>query len=754
MGIFDNIFGASKVESSSRPQPMEGLEKLTPTLYNLTNTAATRPYAKNPNARIAPFSQSQLAGMAGIRGVATDPRYGRQLGNAESLIGSSADDDRLSGMIGSLGRTITPERSSAMRWNDPGVSKAYMNPHTDAVLDRLLRREDQRTGERRAGLDAKLAGKGAFGDRGDLARAQFERDEEDRKADMIADQYAKAYESGANIFRSDEDRSSALGRANADRALQAEDLMTRGIGQGTTAENSRLAGRRAAGNDMSQLADRWRTGMTENARNLMGIGDREQQQAQKNLDLQTKDFEEQRDFPEDRANFTARILYGSPTGQKTTAPGPSLGSQILGAGIGGYGLGRSFGWWKKGGAVRLASGGMDDGISDDDLLSMLNDPETDDLTKESIRERLRTAEFGGIGMPSVPPPKPPVPMMKPPMAVSPGDADMPLPPPGPAATGGMRPPMMPEPASPSPEPDRYSSILEQLLEAQKPNKGMILARIGAAMMSGQKPGFLANVGEGIGAGVRGMEDEQQRRLRALGTMAAIEGRRQDSKERSEDRKLTQERLRKADEQRAEDRKDQLELRKQQAQDMKDYRDAMANRGKWTVGGMTPEGNVVLIDTNTGDSKTVEGVRPKQSGSGKPSVYELKKKDWLAIHPDDEEGAAKFASGQKQFSRADAERLANQLAKAQSAQEINPTKQGETYNRVFAETMERHGYSGASSAPAAPVGAPAPAAPKSPPAAGVAPSRPATVPAGSQYSPSRKQWRDPKGKLYDEAGNAI
>lgn len=41
-----------------------------------------------------------------------------------------------------------------------------------------------------------------------------------------------------------------------------------------------------------------------------------------------------------------------------------------------------------------------------------------------------------------------------------------------------------------------------------------------------------------------------------------------------------------------------------------------------------------------------------------------------------------------------------------------------------------------------------------PAAPVAPPIPTGLPPGSQYSPSRKQWRDPKGKLYDAKGAPI
>lgn len=55
-----------------------------------------------------------------------------------------------------------------------------------------------------------------------------------------------------------------------------------------------------------------------------------------------------------------------------------------------------------------------------------------------------------------------------------------------------------------------------------------------------------------------------------------------------------------------------------------------------------------------------------------------------------------------------------------------------------------------SAPPAPSGSPAPAQPQAP----SAPQRPASVPAGSAYSPSRGQWRDPSGKIYDKNGNPV
>ena len=651
MGILNSIFGSSEQVTRTRPQVMEGLEPLVPELSKRALQGYTRPYQAYQNPRIAGFSGSQQGGMNAIRGVATDPSYRRGMGQAGEAIGSSMDDQNLQSMIQSLGRTIKPTQTragqtragqtSTNRWNQPGVADSYMSPYKANVIDQYLNREGKRTGERRAGLDAKLAGKRAFGSRGDLARTQFESDEEDRKSEAIAKLMDQGYESGASRFATDEDRDlrSSTGNVdrsltsqtgnmerrltsdtrNADRGLEAERLRTTGIGQGITGENTRLAGRRAAGNDLSSLSERYRTGNLDSARALMNVGNMEQQQGQKNLDLGYEDWNRQQRFPEEQAKGLAGIVYGAPTGSTTTTPGPSAGSQILGAGIGLAGLGSGFGWWADGGEVkRFANGGADDGISDDDLLAMLNDPDTDPVTKESIKERLRMSDRApagiGVGMPSAGPPAGP---MTPDMRMGREDAMPPPPTPMPQAP----PPVAAAPPSEPPgeaAADPYSALLAKLVEAQDPkaSRGMILAKLGAAMASSRQPGFFGPVGEGIGAAARGMEDEKARSLRALGTAATIEERRQSGKERAANTKLTQERLRKGDEERALDRSERRDLSEKQRQDMKDYRDAMAGQGRWSVAGQDPDGNVILLDTKSADgaTKTVVGMKPKATGA--------------------------------------------------------------------------------------------------------------------------------------------
>lgn len=811
MGILNSIFGSSEQVTRTRPQVMEGLEPLVPELSKRALQGYTRPYQAYQNPRIAGFSGTQQGGMNAIRGVATDPSYRRGMGQAGEAIGSSMDDQNLQSMIQSLGRTIKPTQTragqtragqtSTNRWNQPGVADSYMSPYKANVIDQYLNREGKRTGERRAGLDAKLAGKRAFGSRGDLARTQFESDEEDRKAEAIAKLMDQGYESGASRFATDEDRDlrSSTGNVdrsltsqtgnmerrltsdtrNADRGLEAERLRATGIGQGITGENTRLAGRRAAGNDLSSLSERYRTGNLDSARALMNVGNMEQQQGQKNLDLGYEDWNRQQRFPEEQAQGLSRIVYGAPTGSTTTTPGPSAGSQILGAGIGLAGLGGSggFGWWADGGEVRLASGGDPDPsrmiltdkkgetaraqaevdrlrsqhetssnwekwmgkaspavdrrrtagqldrairrllevqdaqeyspekrangggiglagggdplseISDFEALKALDPREAGHLRtaaphvqKARINDMKRTiylnrhkhgapsgapkfqrqpsyddqsaefmtpGTFGGAADPKVaslmdqaqsggmPPTTLDLEANDP---TQPGRPSGPLGQVGPDTQGDMSgnefvgiggaggegaflPPPPPErprgigampsfgepesdfgpsavpPGAPAGAPpvaaggdsvpaggdtaaDPYSDLLKKLLEDDpKKSRGMILAKLGAAMASSRQPGFFGPVGEGIGAAARGMEDEKARSLRALGQAATIEERRQSGKERAANTKLTQERLKKGDEERAADRKAAFGLKEQQLATAQQRVEALIERQK-------------------------------------------------------------------------------------------------------------------------------------------------------------------------------
>lgn len=765
MGLFDS----SENVTTTRPQFPEGMEVLVPQLTQMAQRAYSTPYQTYGQPRIAGFSQDQQAGMNAVRGMATDPRYGRTLDQSESAIGSSMDDRNLSAMIGSLGRTIQPRNVQAGRVNagrvgtgtfDRAQAARYADPYQSQVIDEAARRMGQQTDAGRAALQRRQAGKKAFGSGADLASANFENEAALNTSGELNRLLQQGFQQGRDQFNTEEGRNLQAGTtnlesdlraqttnlgadlqaqtANQNAGLTAEQLRTQGLTAGTGAENTRLAGRRAAGNDLGQAADRRQQGYARNAQSLLGIGEMERGLGQQNLDLQYQDFQNQRDYDRNQTAGLAGILYGAPRGSTTTTPGPSMASQLAGAAVGIGGAGRAFGWWADGGAVaRLASGGApDDGMDAGSMLAALNDPNVPEEVKAMYRQLLRSSE--GIGQPEIEQvPLPPGPMG------SEADAfPMPMPkPPVPETANAV------SRETPSGE-DRYGQLLEKLLANMNPDqdKWLAVAQAGARMASSSNPRFLGALGEGASAGIDAFRRAKADQGNTLTRAAGIEQSRQTGLERREDRRLTQDRLALADRERGEDRKDTLEFRRQQAQDQKDLREAQLGQGRWSVQGTDAQGNAVLVDSRTGETKTVEGVKPRQGATGN-SVFEQKKAAYLLVNPGDDAGALEFAAGRRRITQPEAIRAATAAAKAKAATEMDPTRSASMYNSEYARLMEAMGFSGAqpegapaTQAPAAPAGgAPAKSAPTKTAPQGALPPRPAGVPPSAQYSPSGKSW---------------
>lgn len=147
-----------------------------------------------------------------------------------------------------------------------------------------------------------------------------------------------------------------------------------------------------------------------------------------------------------------------------------------------------------------------------------------------------------------------------------------------------------------------------------------------------------------------------------------------------------------------------------------------------------------------------------------SVFQQKQAAWLATHPGDQQGALDYASGRRQISPVDVQRMAYQQARA----EINGN-----FNLRFKSQQEREaainrrqqeiaqvlsGSQPVQQPPQAPQPAPQPAPgnPQDPrrPLNIQMPPRPPAVPPGSAYSPARGMWRSPDGRVFDPNGNPV
>jgi hypothetical protein len=121
---------------------------------------------------------------------------------------------------------------------------AYMNPYTEAVLAPALEDLAERSAIQQNTLNSRAAMTGSFGgSRNALAQQQFNRDLQRETGRLSAEQYARAFDTGANQFRLDQTNiprlyEQAFGQLAQAQGLQrgSSDLGTAALGQLTQAQ--------------------------------------------------------------------------------------------------------------------------------------------------------------------------------------------------------------------------------------------------------------------------------------------------------------------------------------------------------------------------------------------------------------------------------------------------------------------------------------------------------------------------------------
>mgnify|MGYP003626902114 FL=1 len=127
-------------------------------------------------------------------------------------------------------------------------------------------------------------------------------------------------------------QSANLGLSGIQAGLGAQQQAA-GIGQGISGLGQQMAGLGQLGQQMN----------LQDINTMSTVGQQQQAQTQAGLDTAYQNQYQQAMQPYQQLAFLSDITTGAPSGQMTssTQPGPSVGSQILGAGIGAYGLSQS-----------------------------------------------------------------------------------------------------------------------------------------------------------------------------------------------------------------------------------------------------------------------------------------------------------------------------------------------------------------------------------------------------------------------------
>jgi hypothetical protein len=269
-GVITEYFGGGKGGSTTTTNNVTQIPPEVLARYNAVNaraeTVAQAPYqaySQDPNAFVAPLSQTQQAGIQNTNAMAgaAQPYYGAATGLAAQSTGS-----------------VNP---SALNVGQ------YMNPYTQSVVNATQAAMNQQQGQQLSQQQADAIRGGAFGgDRAGLQRAQLMGQQSLAQAQAIAPLYQQNYNQA--LAAAQQQQGVGLGAEQANRQnLQNAAQLFGSIG--TNAQQAGLAGAQA------QLA----------------AGQQQQQTQQAGLQALYNQFQQQQGFPYQQAQFLANIATGT-----------------------------------------------------------------------------------------------------------------------------------------------------------------------------------------------------------------------------------------------------------------------------------------------------------------------------------------------------------------------------------------------------------------------------------------------------------
>tara|TARA_S200002703_G_scaffold31324_1_gene27313 strand:- start:1218 stop:3746 length:2529 start_codon:yes stop_codon:yes gene_type:complete len=272
-------------------------------LFDRSEAVTTEPFQRYEGQRLAEFTPEQQAAYSGVEGLVGD--YKPYLASADLLTAQASQQS-----------------------TDPTAIAARMNPYQQAVID-IQKREALRDAEKlQQQIGAQAVGAGAFGgSRQALIESELARQQGQRLADIQAVGSQQAYDTAMEQLAADRAASLAAGQQFATLGGQQQQLGLAGLGA------------------------------------LETVGGTRQSQQQKALDIAYEDFARETTRPSQQVQEMSSVLRGfnlpvsTYTTQQSQVQQPGLGQQLLGAGLGVYGLGSQFGLFKDGGIVNKFDGG-------------------------------------------------------------------------------------------------------------------------------------------------------------------------------------------------------------------------------------------------------------------------------------------------------------------------------------------------------------------------------------------------------------
>jgi hypothetical protein len=220
---------------------------------------------------------------------------------------------------------------------DPNAVKGYMNPYQEQVTQNAMKEMQRQAAVQQQGLNAQAVKSGAFGgSRQGVQQTELGRNLYDIQSQRIFQDYANNYNqaqtASMNAFQNQQARAQNVGNL----ALGAGQLASgSATGLANVGQQTANLGQQASGLGQGDASF------------LYNIGNQQQAYQQKVLDAARQTSIQQQYEPYQRISFLSDIYKGAPSSQQTisqtSAPSPSLVSQVGGLGIAGLSAYNLFG---------------------------------------------------------------------------------------------------------------------------------------------------------------------------------------------------------------------------------------------------------------------------------------------------------------------------------------------------------------------------------------------------------------------------
>jgi hypothetical protein len=245
-------------------------------------------------------------------------------------------------------QAVQQGRQYAQDITDPYMTQRFMSPYMQNVVDVQQQQARRQADIANQTLGAQAAQRGAFGGARDaIQRAQANAELQRNLQGIQATGLQSAFQNAQ-----------AQQQAAQQQAMTGLQTGIQGYGQGIQGQTGAYGQAVGAATGLGGLGGQ-QLGAQQSIANLQNVlGQQEQANRQAVINQAMQNFQLQKMYPQQQLQYLSSMLSGLPVssqGSVSQIPGPNLLSQLGGlgvAGVGAYGLGKKFDFFKEGGKVK------------------------------------------------------------------------------------------------------------------------------------------------------------------------------------------------------------------------------------------------------------------------------------------------------------------------------------------------------------------------------------------------------------------